>query len=347
MILPDSPSPSAVPETFRTWDRRRRWNVLAGVGLFFLAFGTCGAVLITQPLITSMLGEPAIPVDVGRLEVHVRYLAETCLPRDWRGPGLAKTADYIAANLQEAGGRVSRQPFDARGRTFANVIGTFGPAAGPRIIVGAHYDAHGELPGADDNASGVACLLELARFLGQSAPTQRVDLVAYTLEEPPFFRTQEMGSVRHARLLKETGCDVTAVIVLEMVGRFTDASGTQRYPSAVLDALYPDRGNFVLVAGRLGDIGLARQVKAALRGTTPLPVASLNGPRWIPGMDFSDHYPYWDQGFTAVMVTDTAFYRNTDYHTDKDTADRLDYARMAQVVQGLHTAVTRLAKRAH
>ncbi len=347
MPVPDSPSPSAVPETFLRRDRLRRWKVLAGIGLFFLAFGSCGALLVMQPLLTTPRGEPAIPVEAGRLEAHVRYLSEACLPRDWRGPGLAKAGEYIEAAFQTSGARVSRQIFEVRGRVSANVIGTYGPAGGPRIVVGAHYDAHGELPGADDNASGVACLLELARAFGRMAPAQRVDLVAYTLEEPPFFRTPEMGSVRHARLLKEAGSDVTAVLVLEMVGRFTEAPATQRYPSAVLDALYPDRGDFVLVAGRLGDIGLTRQVKAALAGTTPLPVRSLNGPRWIPGMDFSDHYPYWDQGFTAVMITDTAFYRNTDYHTANDTADRLDYARMAQVVQGVHAAVTRLAKRAH
>ena len=347
MPVVDSPSPSAVPETFRRWDRLRRRKVLAGIGLFLLAFGTCGAVLVTQPLLTPQRGEPAIPVDAGHLETHVRYLSEACLPRDWRGPGLAMAADYIAASFQASGGRVSRQAFAVRGRASANVIGTFGPEDGPRIIVGAHYDAHGELPGADDNASGVACLLELASAFGRVAPPQRVDLVAYTLEEPPFFRTPEMGSVRHAHLLKEAGSEVTAVIVLEMVGRFTEAPHSQRYPSPLLDLIYPDRGDFVLVAGRLADFRLTRQVKAAMRGTTPLPVMSLNGPRWIPGMDFSDHYPYWDQGFTAIMVTDTAFYRNTDYHTTNDTADRLDYARMAQVVQGVHATVTRLAKQAH
>ncbi|WP_257309963.1 M28 family peptidase [Geothrix fuzhouensis] len=347
MPVLDSPSASAVPETYWRWDHLRRWKVLAGILLFFLASGAGGGLLVMQPLLTSPRGEAAIPVEVGRLEAHVRYLSEACLPRDWRGPGLAKAADYIETAFQKSGGRVSRQAFEVRGRASANVIATFGPEDGPRLVVGAHYDAHGELPGADDNASGVACLLELARAFGRAAPAQRVDLVAYTLEEPPFFRTPEMGSVRHARLLKDTGAEVAAVIVLEMVGRFTEAPHSQRYPSSLLELVYPDRGNFLLVAGRFDDIGLTRQVKAAMRGTTPLPVKSLNGPRWVPGMDFSDHYPYWDQGFTAVMVTDTAFYRNTDYHTDRDTADRLDYARMAQVVQGVHATVTRLAKRAH
>ena len=344
----DSPAPSAVPEAFRTWDRHRRWKVAAWlVGLLLISGGGV-ALLVTEPLLVQPRRVPAIPVDAHRLEQHVRQLSEACVPRDWHSQeGLAKAADHIRSAFQAAGGRLSRQRFEVRGRTFANVIASFGPEGGPRVVVGAHYDACGEQPGADDNASGVACLLELARAFGISPPAQRVDLVAYTLEEPPFFRTQDMGSVQHARLLKETGIKVTAVIVLEMVGRFTEAPGSQHYPSPLLDLLYPDRGNFVAVAGRFGDIALTRTVKAAMRSAAPLPVVSLNGPRWIPGMDFSDHYPYWDQGFTAVMVTDTAFYRNVDYHTARDTADRLDYVRMAQLVQGLRAVVARLAKQAN
>lgn len=318
---------------------------LAG-GILALTGG--GALLVTQPLLTRSRPSSSLPVDPGRLERHVRFLAEACRPRDWRSQaGLAKAAAYLASAFQEAGGRVSRQTFEVRGRAFANVMASFGPEEGPRIIVGAHYDAWDDQPGADDNASGVACLLELARALGRVAPAARVDLVAYTLEERPFFRTEDMGSVRHARMLEESGCQVRAVIVLEMVGRFTEAPHSQRYPTPLLELLYPDRGTFIAVTGRFADIGLTRVVKAALRDAAPLPVRSLNGPRWIPGMDFSDHYPYWDQGYPAVMVTDTAFYRNADYHTARDTADRLDYVRMAQLVQGLHAAVTRLAKQAH
>jgi len=348
MISPDLPSLSAVPEAFRAGDRHRRRRVAAGLAILLLGSGTCAACLVTQPLLVRPQRVPAIQVDAGRLERHVRVLAEDCLPRDWHSTeGLAKASNYVSSQFQEAGGRVSWQAYEVRGRSFANLIATFGPEAGPRIIVGAHYDACGEQPGADDNASGVACLLELAQALGRTTPAGRVDLVAYTLEEPPFFRTPDMGSVRHARFLKASGSEVEAVIVLEMVGRFTEAPNTQRYPSPLLNLLYPDRGNFIAVSGRFGDIGLTREVKAALRAAAPLPVVSLNGPRWIPGLDFSDHYPYWDQGFSAVMITDTAFYRNGDYHTARDTPDRLDYLRMAQLVQGLHAVVTRLAKRAH
>lgn len=342
----EPPARSVVPEVFRQEDRRRRWKVLAALTGFLLAFASGTALLVTQPVFAGRTTDDVPAGSPERLEADVRLLSESCAPRDWLGAGLPKAADAIALAFQKAGGRVARQPFEVRGHAVTNVIASFGPETGTRIVVGAHYDACGELPGADDNASGVACLLELARALGQAPPAGRVDLVAYTLEEPPFFRTPDMGSLRHARLLREAGSEVRAVIVLEMVGRFTEAPGSQRYPSTLLDLLYPDRGNFLLVAGRFADIGLTRQVKAAFRSASPLPVRSLNGPRWIPGMDFSDHYPYWDQGFPAVMLTDTAFYRNGDYHTDRDTADRLDYGRMAQVVRGVHAAVTRLAMRA-
>ncbi|WP_243286435.1 M28 family peptidase [Geothrix terrae] len=342
----EPPSPSAVPEAFRRTGRQRQWRVLAGLTLLLLGFGTCASILVTQPVLAAPAVEPAIAVSPERLEADVRLLSEGCAPREWQSKGLTRAAEAIASTFQAAGGRVAREPFEVRGHAFTNVIASFGPESGPRIVVGAHYDACGEQPGADDNASGVACMLELARAFGRAAPALRVDLVAYTLEEPPFFRTSDMGSARHARLMREAGTDVRAVLVLEMVGRYTEVPGSQRYPSSLLGLLYPDRGDFLLVAGRFGDIGLTRDVKASLRGASPLPVVSMNGPRWIPGMDFSDHYPYWDQGFTAVMLTDTAFYRNRDYHTDHDTADRLDYLRMAQVVQGVHAAVTRLAMRA-
>jgi len=256
-------------------------------------------------------------------------------------------AEHIASALRADGGRVSNQGIVARGIPFRNVIASYGPEGGPRVVVGAHYDACGPKPGADDNASGVAGLLELGHLLGLHPPECRVDLVAYTLEEPPFFRTRDMGSAWHARQVRSEQAPILGVIVLEMIGRYSDAPDSQRYPSVLMEPFYPSRGNFVTVVGRFGDIPLTRRVKASMKAAAPLPVRSINGPRWIPGLDFSDHHPYWDQGFSAVMVTDTAFYRNVDYHTNADTPDRLDYSRMAQVVDGVCAAVQDLGKRAH
>ena len=338
--LPNASEASAIPADFVRAARRQKLRVAFWLGAGLLVLGSAAACLVVQPMPFLKPGQGTLAVEPARLEAHVRFLAETCAPRHWQGrAGLEKAGCYIAETLRSSGGRVSEQVFDVRGHPYRNVIASFGPEGGARILVGAHYDACGPLPGADDNASGVAGVLELARLLGAHPPPLRVDLVAYTLEEPPFFRTGNMGSARHAQALAMEGAKVKAMIALEMIGRFSDAPGSQAYPSLLISPLYPDRGNFIAVVGRLGDIGLVRSVKRSMTRATALPVVSINAPRWIPGIDFSDHHPYWDAGFPAVMVTDTAFYRNTDYHTGEDTPDRLDYVRMSQVVQGVYATV--------
>jgi Zn-dependent M28 family amino/carboxypeptidase len=220
------------------------------------------------------------------------------------------------------------------------------PAGTPRIVVGAHYDAFEETPGADDNASAVAGLLELARVLAERKPQLacQLELVAFTLEEPPFFRTQAMGSAIHARYLVEKRIKVRAMICLEMIGCFTDEPGSQQMPMGWLRKYYPKEGNFILVVGALGGKKLTRTVKEAMIRASDLPVLSISAPKAIEGIDFSDHLNYWKHGFDDVMLTDTAFYRNPRYHTKDDTPDTLDYVRMAKVVEGLYSAVLALQK---
>lgn len=295
--------------------------------------------------------EPAAPrvyattaVDEDRLRAHVRMLSETFHPRDYVHPeNLERAAAYIADELEKAGGRVESQPFRVDGRDYRNVIARFGPEEGERLIIGAHYDAVRGTPGADDNASGVAGLLELAGLLGAEPPPIRVDLVAFTLEEPPHFRTESMGSAVHARALKKAGVRVRAMLSLEMLGTYSDAPDSQDYPLDVLRLRYPDTGNFIGVVGIPGDGGLTDTVARAMRAGSPLPVESLNAPKVVTGVDLSDHASFWDQGYRAVMVTDTAFMRNPRYHTSEDTWDTLDYERMAQAVQGVYAAVRTLA----
>jgi len=246
--------------------------------------------------------------------------------------------------LTEAGATVETQPFDVEGRTFMNIVARFGRATTePWLIVGAHYDSNGDAdaytPGADDNASGVAGLIELARLLVQHPPTQPVELVAFCLEEPPNFRTHNMGSYHHAMRLKADGRQVALMIALEMIGFFSDKEDSQAYPAPGMTALYPTRGNFIAVVSRPEDALWSRDLKAAMLGATPLPVASLNAPAGVPGIDFSDHLNYWQAGFAALMVTDTSFYRNPEYHRAGDTWEKLDYPRMAQVVQGVYAFV--------
>jgi Zn-dependent M28 family amino/carboxypeptidase len=290
-------------------------------------------------------GSPAVAVDPARLETHVRALAETFAPRDESHPqNLDRAAAYIRRELQEAGGRVEEQPFEVGGTTYRNVIARFGPETRERIVVGAHYDAAGPYPGADDNASGVAGLIELARLLKRNTPRTQVELVAYTLEEPPHFASSTMGSAFHAAALKRQGIPLRAMIALEMIGYFTDAPDSQRFPLSGMKSLYPSRGNFITVAGKLGQGSLVRQVKKAMRSASPLGVEAISAPPSLPGVSLSDHRNYWEAGYPAVMITDTAFYRNDNYHTESDTPDTLDYKRMAMVVQGLHAAVMGLGK---
>jgi len=330
--------------SYRAESRGLRRRLALGMLAAILTLSSTLACVVTQPVVSSHTEPHAWMPDPNRLEAHVRFLATECRPRDWSSPaGLAKAGAYIAEALQESGGRTWQQTFEIRGRAFTNHGATFGPATGPRLIIGAHYDACGDKPAADDNASGVAGILELARRLGSNPPSCRVDLVAYTLEEPPFFRTQDMGSARHAASLVAERAEVRAMISLEMIGRFEDAPNTQHIPFP-LSPFYPDRGNFIAIVGRFSDIGLTRKVKAAMRAASTLPVRSLSGPRWVPGVDFSDHHPYWDRGFPAVMVTDTAFNRNQDYHTEGDTPEKLDYVRMARVIQGVDGAIRELSK---
>lgn len=322
--------------------------MIYGIGIAFALFLVASWWLLTQPLVmaASPKGEVA-KVDPQRLEAHVRKLAVEFHPRDFsQWPTLDKAAAWIAGELEAAGARVSEQEWQADAWKYRNVIGVFGPEDGPRVVVGAHYDAAGgNNPGADDNASGVAGLIELAHALGKSkdALKSRVELVAYSLEEPPFFRTKDMGSEIHAASLEAANVDVIAMFSLEMIGYFTDEPRSQAFPNFCLKPFYPSKGNFIAVIGLMGQGGLVRKVKGAMRGASDLDVRSMNGLRSIPGVDFSDHRNYWSRGWPAVMITDTSFYRNPHYHEPTDTPETLDYVRMAKVVQGVHQAVLVLA----
>ncbi len=311
------------------------WLVLIVVGIGLLA--TLSSCTHYRPT------EQKIPE--ARLFGHVSMLSEKLVPRDhWHTQNLDQCADYIAGHFKQAGATVAMQEYTVEGRGYKNVIATFGPSTTSRIVVGAHYDAFQEHPGADDNASGVAGLIELAYLLGKTDLRQQVELVAFTLEEPPYFRTENMGSAQYALSLNQADADVEAMICLEMIGFFSDEKNSQQFPSALVKWFYPNRGNYIAIVGSLGDRKLIKQVKASMKGATDLPVHSMSAPKSFPGLDFSDHLNFWDQGYTAVMITDTAFYRNFAYHTADDTLQRLDFDRMANVVLGVYEAVVQLAE---
>jgi Zn-dependent M28 family amino/carboxypeptidase len=322
---------------------------LTAFGLVF-CFVLALVALATEPFVSLLSSTPPF-ADPSRLEADVRKLSVDFYPRSFDRPAqLERSAAYVSEQFRASGARVTIENVVVEGEVFKNVVARFGPADGSLLVVGAHYDSHGDAasakaspashtPGADDNASGVAGLLELARLLGRERQTRAIELVAYTLEEPPHFRTPHMGSVWHAKALRAAGRDVELMLALEMIGYFDDRPGSQAYPVSVMKTGYPDRGNFIALIGKFGDFGAARRIKAAMAGATDLPVYSLNAPAIVQGVDFSDHRSYWAEGFPAMMVTDTAFMRNPNYHRAGDTPEKLDYRRMAKVVQAVY-AVT-------
>jgi Zn-dependent M28 family amino/carboxypeptidase len=320
-----------------------------------MGLATCGLVVVlaaawaiawmTQPLLpAARRSSRTAEADAGRLEAKVRQLIAESFPRDFGHPeNLSRAARWIGEELSRSGAAVSEQVFTASGCEYRNVIARLGPANSEVVVVGAHYDVAGELPGADDNASGVAGLIELARLLQGRPLSKSVELVAFALEEMPFFGTGLMGSTVHARSLAKDGRRVVGMLCLEMIGCFEDAPGSQQFPFPPLRLFYPGRGDFIAVVGNVFGSSLVRRVKRAMRSAGELPVHSINAPRWVPGVGLSDHASYWKEGFPAVMITDTAFYRNDRYHTAADTPETLDYVRMARVVDGILRAVLGLA----
>jgi hypothetical protein len=276
--------------------------------------------------------------DTARLRRHLQLLTTTPQPRNYQHPVvLDSVAAYVQRELRAAGAHdVGEQPYAVRGQMYRNILGSFGPKQGPRLIIGAYYDVCGEQPGADDNGTGVAALLELARLLGQQAALPYgIDLVAYTLEEPPFFRTANMGSYVHAAALKAAGVPVRGMVALEMLGYYDDRRGTQHYPIWPLKFIYGSRGNYVTVAQKFGNGRFGRQFARQYRHAAALPVKRFKAPAWLPGIDFSDHLNYWKFGYPAVLLTDTTFYRNRSYHEPGDILARLDMRRLGLAVDAL------------
>lgn len=288
-----------------------------------------------KPALTSI---PDISPD--SLQRDVEVLSVTYAERNFLNlETLNQAANYIHQQLSGATINTQLQTYKVDGEDYHNVIAHFGPSQGQPLIIGAHYDAFEKTAGADDNASGVAGLLALAKLLKENPPSIPVELVAYTLEEPPFFRTEDMGSRRHAAKVAKEGIQPRLVIVLEMIGYFSDVSNSQKYPIEQLAWLYPTEANFIAVVGHLLGTKETRQVKSAMQSATDLPVLSLNAPALLAGVDFSDHASYWYHDMPAIMVTDTAFFRNQNYHHSTDLPSTLDYERMAKVVQGVYGVI--------
>lgn len=309
----------------------------------FLVIVVIGAALYLtkQPIVFSRpFAAPLI--DENYLQLVVRTLSERFIPRDAHHPAvLAVAGDYIESEFRKSSERVLRQEFLRKGDIYSNVSAFFGPAEGARIVVGAHYDSVGTdssgnyVPGADDNASGVAGLLGLAQLFADYSPRVPVELVAFANEEQPSFGTEFMGSAVHARDLRQRGKDVSLMIDLEMIGYFSDVPNSQRYHLWIFRRLYPTTADFIALVGRWNEWGDLLSLKSAMVGATALPVLSVSIPYELPRLADSDHISFWREGFPAIMVTDTSFNRNRNYHGTHDTWQTLDYHRMGQVIQGV------------
>jgi hypothetical protein len=286
---------------------------------------------------------PAMRADQHRLYADVKFLTSLQPARQYRNPkSLNQAADYIKAAFEKLdGSRVQEQKFTADGQPYRNIILSLGALDAPRLVVGAHYDVCGEMPGADDNASAVAGLLETARLLHQfgSSLKYRVDLVAYPNEEPPYFATEHMGSAVHAKSLHEAKVPVRAMLCYEMIGYFRDEPGSQHFPNEQLAALYPSTGNFITVVGRSGQEAFTEQVQKLMQAKADLDVQRINLPAEMGLAGLSDHRNYWKYGYDALMINDTAFLRNPNYHKASDTIDTLDFKRMAEVVNGTYAVI--------
>jgi hypothetical protein len=331
------------------FSRAAAWRLLA----LFVVLG--GATLWCWVTMIRMPGKshagPLAPLDAreeslqGALRADVAALASTIGPRNvLASREMAAAADHVEAAFAAAGYAARRQTFRASGVACDNVEAEL--AGTDRkddiVIVGAHYDSTFDMPGANDNASGTAALLALARAFAGRAPRATLRFVAFANEEPPHFQTEGMGSLVYARRCKERGERVVAMLSLETIGYYTDARGSQQYPPP-LSLFYPSTGDFIGFVGDRSSVDLVRRCIGTFRATTAFPSEGAALPSFLPGVGWSDHWSFWQFGYPGVMVTDTAPFRYPHYHSIDDTPEKLDYARMARVVAGVERVVAELA----
>lgn len=331
----------------------RRWMLSMAAllsGLVAAAIGA-GQLFVTRMPARSFEGPlpPISPAQVKlaeRLEAHVETLAGRIGERNiFRYPSLLRAAEYIEESFISADHEPRSQEFEVQAKAVRNIeVDIRGEELEAGIVVvGAHYDSVHGSPGANDNGTGVAAVLELARLLNDQKLRRTVRLVAFVNEEPPFFYTNAMGSVRYAGRAAERGEKIVAMLSLETIGYYSDEPGSQRYPFP-LSFFYPDTGNFIGFVGNLRSRSLVRHATGSFRQHARFPSEGLAAPGWLTGVGWSDHWSFWRAGFPAIMVTDTALFRYQQYHTAADRPDVIDYERFARVVDGLLPVVVDLAQ---
>ena len=243
---------------------------------------------------------------------------------------------YIENEFKKHSSHVYRQTYTVRGREYFNIVGLIGDTTKPRIVVGAHYDVCEELPGADDNGTGVVGLIQtIEQLKNDTLGDYCFEFVAYTLEEPPFFATEKMGSFVHAQSLSDRNIEVYGMVSLEMIGYFAMEKKSQDYPLRIFSLIYGNVGDYITVVRKMNKGAFTRNFSRKYKRTKQITTKKFTAPKSLTGIDFSDHRNYWAMGYDAIMLTDTAFYRNKNYHKSTDTVDTIDFERMAFVIDAL------------
>jgi Zn-dependent M28 family amino/carboxypeptidase len=273
-----------------------------------------------------------------KLHRHIKYLTVDIGSRSaYEYDKIEETKEYIVDCLKAFGYVPSLQTFTYSNKKYSNIIVSRNGVKLPdeTVIIGAHYDTAYGTPGADENASAVATLLEIARALKDFSPDRTLKLIFFVVEEPPIFKSEQMGSYIYARKAKAENENITSMVCLEMLGYYTNEKNGQSYPLPMMSRFYPSTPNFIAIIGNLNSRNLVEKVNNSLKATSRIRVETLSMLSSIPGVVFSDHQSFWKMGFPAIMVTDTAFFRNPNYHTVADTIDTLDFDKMSDLLKGL------------
>jgi hypothetical protein len=331
-----------------------KWRMrLLLVALALTIVGVLGRLLwITQmPLRSYASALPQLTSDESelrdRLSAEVSYLSVNIGDRSLPRPhSLQAASDYLTNNLREQGYTVVELPYSVRGEKVHNLEASLAGTDSTlgQVVVGAHYDSVVGTVAANDNGTGVAAVLEIARLVQQLKFRRTVRFVLFVNEEPPYFQTEVMGSRVYAHQLRQDGVPISAMISLETIGFYSDQSGSQKYPP-ILSLFYPSRGNFITFVGNTESRGLVRESIRDFRESTHFPSEGITAPGDWPGIGWSDQWSFWQEGYPGIMVTDTAPFRYPYYHTKNDTVDKVNFDKTARVVEGICKLVEELANR--
>jgi hypothetical protein len=319
------------------------------LAIFAMALATAGCKSTSTQLGAGQVLKPD-QVSQAKLQAHVQKLAGDIGERNVFHPkALRQAADYIESVWRAQGYEVVRQQYQVQGEQCVNLEVTRLGAVSPKEIVlfGAHYDTVEGSPGANDNATGVAALLEFSRLMASQKPGRTVRFVAFVNEEPPFFWKPEMGSRVYAKIARQRGDDIRAMVAMDSLGYYSDQPGSQKFPPGLKalypDRVFPDRGNFLAFIANPESRALLERALKTFRAQSDFPTDYLVGVAQIPGIGFSDHESFWREGYRAIFVTDTATFRDPSYHTAQDTVEKINFKALTRVTEGLFGVIKTLA----